>query len=100
MLPWRLELAEVAALETALVALIVGGCTLFSVWRLMSRRAHLKLLEWLTAVPGIGSSALLGNLRRRTLAGLSGGCGGCAHATQQINASFPPANRRSAAPRR
>ena len=88
------------ALETGLVALIVSGCALFSLWRLMSVRARLKLIGWLQGVPGIGTSALLGRVQRKTLAGLTGGCGGCAHAVQQINASFPPANRRPAAPPR
>jgi hypothetical protein len=96
----RSELAEVAALETVLVALIVSGCALFSAWRLMSVRARLKLLEWLMAIPGIGAAPLLSRLRNKALTGLAGGCGGCAHAVPQFNGSLAPANRRPAAPHR
>jgi hypothetical protein len=91
----------VAALETLLVGLIVAGCTIFSVWRLMSVRLRLKTLEALSVLPASAGGSLLAILRRKTLAKLSGGgCGACLRATHTLNANVQPLNRRSGAPRR
>jgi hypothetical protein len=87
-------------LEYAVVALIVIGCAVSSAWRLMSARLRLRALETLAVIPGNPGGTLLARLRQKTLAQLSGGCGACARATNTVSATVPPANRRSAAPRR
>jgi cytochrome c553 len=91
---------DVAALESLLVGLIVFGCTLFSVWRLMSVRLRLKTLEALSVLPAAAGGHLVARLRRKTLAKLSGGCGACHQATHTLNANVQSLNRRPAAPRR
>jgi hypothetical protein len=83
-----------------MVGLIVAGCMLFSVWRLMSVRLRLKALEALSVLPASAGGNLLAILRRKTLAKLSGGCGACLRATHTLNANVQPLNRRSGAPRR
>jgi len=90
----------VAALESLVVGLIVFGCTLFSVWRLMSVRLRLKTLEALSVLPAGAGGNLVAVLRRKTLAKLSGGCGACQNATRTLNANVRSLNRRSGAPRR
>jgi hypothetical protein len=89
----------VAALESFLVGLIVSGCTIFSVWRLMSVRLRLKTLEALSVLPAGAGGNLVAMLRRKMLAKLSGGCGACLHATHTLNANVRPLNRSSGAPR-
>jgi hypothetical protein len=98
LLPW--ERADVAVLESLLVALIVFGCAIFSIWRLLSVRLRLKTLEALSVLPASAGGGLVAALRRRTLEKLSGGCGACARAAAPaFNASVQPLNRRSGAPR-
>jgi hypothetical protein len=96
-----------AALENLAVALIVLGCACFSAWRLMSARMRLRLLD---AAGGLGNQTWMARLRAKTLAQLAGGCGTCSSARQpatpglrdrrEVSVAFPPANRKSAAPRR
>jgi hypothetical protein len=90
----------VAALESLLVGLIVFGCTIFSVWRLMSVRLRLKTLEALSVLPAGAGGNLVALLRRKSLAKLSGGCGACRNATHTLNANVQSLNRRSGVPRR
>ena len=89
-----------AALESLLVGLIVLGCTLFSVWRLMSVRLRLKALDALSVLPAAAGGNLVAMLRRKMLAKLSSGCGSCLHATHTLNANVQSLNRRSGVPRR
>ena len=89
-----------AALESLLVGLIVFGCTIFTVWRLMSVRLRLKTLEVLSELPAGAGGNFVALLRRKTLAKLSGGCGACHHATHTLNANVQSLNRSSGAPRR
>ena len=88
-----------AALESILVGLIVFGCTIFSVWRLMSVRLRLKTLDALSVLPAAAGGNLAAMLRRKTLAKLSGGCSSCLHATHTFNANVQSLNRRSGVPR-
>jgi hypothetical protein len=89
-----------ATLESILVGLIVFGCTIFSVWRLMSVRLRLKTLDALSALPAAAGGSLAAMLRRKTLAKLSGGCSSCLQATHTFNANVQSLNRRSGVPRR
>jgi len=81
------------ALQAGVVALVVGACALYSIWRLLSGSARLRALELLAGVPLLGRAAWIGALRARVLAGV-GGCGGCA------GASAPAPKRTSGALRR
>jgi hypothetical protein len=89
-----------AALESLLVGLIVLGCTIFSVWRLMSVRLRLKALEALSVLPAAAGGNLVAMLRRKMLGKMSSGCGSCLNATHTLNANVQSLNRRSGAPRR
>jgi hypothetical protein len=89
-----------AALESWVVALIVSVCALFSIWRLMSVRLRLKMLEALSRLPAVTGGAFAMTLRRRTLAKLSGGCSACHQATHTVNANVQLLNRRPDGPRR
>jgi hypothetical protein len=82
--------------ESVIVGIIVACCAMLSAWRLMSIQMRLKTLDALSILPGIS------NLRRRTLARLSGGggCGSCQAATKTFNATARSANQRPAAPHR
>jgi uncharacterized membrane protein YccC len=60
-----------------LVGLIVAGCVIFSVWRLLSPRLRLRLLDFMTPVLEKLSARMLARLRSRTSAQLAGGCGAC-----------------------
>jgi hypothetical protein len=88
-----------ATLESLLVALIVLACALFSLWRLLSARLRLQLLDWLAAALGRPDRGWRGRLRRKALAELAGGCGACARAPRKLTEVSPHANRRPAAPR-
>jgi len=65
-------------LQSLLVAVAVVACTLYSVWRLLSRHARLRVLEALGVLPRFLTAPWLAALRSRTLAQLTGGCAGCA----------------------
>ena len=85
-------------LEYLLVGLIVAACAIFSVWRLLSVRARLSVLDAPAALPGHPGGRWLTALRQRLLARLGGGCGSCTQSA--LNASAPAATQSSAAPRR
>jgi hypothetical protein len=87
-------------IQYVIVALIVASCTVFSVWRLISPRLRLRAVETLAPFSGAVGGKLLAQLRQKALAQLSGGCSACSRATNTVNATFPPANRRPAAPHR
>lgn len=86
------------ALESLLVGLIVFLCAVFSVWRLMSVRIRMRVLDALSRLPPGAGGGLATVLRRRTLARLSAGCGACAGNT--LNARARPLNQKPVAPRR
>ncbi|HUI59369.1 MAG TPA: hypothetical protein VLX90_04065 [Steroidobacteraceae bacterium] len=89
-----------AALESAVVALIVAVCILCSTWQLLSARLRLRALEAVLAPLGSLAPGFLIRLRQRTLARMSAGCGACPAAGDKVNAAFRPSNRTPAAPRR
>ena len=86
--------------ESLLVGLIVAVCAVFSAWRLMSIRFRLKTLDALAVLPANAGGNFVADLRRKTLAKLSGGCGACQSATRTLNANVRPLNRRPDAPHR
>ncbi len=93
-----------ASLETVLAVLIVIACAAFSLWRLMSARLRLRLLDLrvLDSLRG-GRAPQAGwraRLREKALAELSGGCGACSRAPRSLTAVSPPASRKPAAPPR
>lgn len=88
------------ALESLLVTLIVIVCAAFSLWRLMSARMRLRILDYLTARVGRSDRGPLARIREKALAELGGGCGACTRAPRVFTAVSPPANRTPAAPRR
>jgi hypothetical protein len=65
-------------LQALIVALLVALCALYSIWRLLSARLRLRLLDRLAAVPGIGSAAWFAALRAAALSRFAAGCAGCA----------------------
>lgn len=68
-------------LQGIVVGALVGGCALFSAWRLATVRARLRVLEALAALPPLSSTAWFARLRERTLARSTSGCGGCSQAS-------------------
>jgi hypothetical protein len=68
-------------LQQLVVGVLVIACALFGAWRLSSVRLRLRALETLGTLPGVRSASWLASLRRRTLEGLGGACGGCAQGT-------------------
>ena len=95
-------------LEYILVGLIVLGCGIFSIWRLLSARMRLRVLEGLGSWTGDPGNAAIANaaqaagnsrltlvsgwlwkLRGRTLRQLAVGCGTCGSAGQS-HRRIPP----------
>ena len=85
-------------LEYLFVGVIVAVCAIFSIWRLLSVRARVKVLEALAALPGHPGARSLTAMRQRMLAGLGSGCGSCTQSA--LNASAQVANQSSGVPRR
>ena len=74
-------------LQEIVAGLLVGACALFSLWRLATVRARLRMLEAVRSLPLLKRAAWLAHLRERTLAHSSAACGGCnSHPTK----SRPP----------
>jgi len=69
-----------SVLQQVLVGLLVGGCALFSAWRLATVRARLRMLEALQRLAPFGATAWMERLRQRTLARSTAACGGCSQA--------------------
>ncbi len=65
-------------LQQLLVGALVIACALFAAWRLSTARLRLRALDALGTLPLLRSASWLATLRRRTLEGLGGACGGCA----------------------
>jgi hypothetical protein len=65
-------------LQAAIVALLVALCALYSIWRLLSARLRLRLLDRLAALPGIGRAAWFATLRAAALSRFAASCAGCA----------------------
>jgi hypothetical protein len=68
-------------LQQFLVGALVIACALFAAWRLSTARLRLRALDALGTWPVVRGAPWLAILRRRTLAGLGGACGGCAQGT-------------------
>jgi hypothetical protein len=68
-------------LQQFVVGVLVIACTLFAAWRLSTARLRLRALDALGTWPVVRRTSWLANLRRRTLEGLGGACGGCAQGT-------------------
>ena len=86
-----------AVLQEVLVAVLVTACALFSAWRLLSARLRLRCLDALAALPVARTARWLAAARQRLLAGLGGGCGGCA---QPSTPGARSRNQTPGAPRR
>jgi hypothetical protein len=88
--------------ESVLVALIVAACAVFSIWRLLSARTRLRLLDGIAAViPACAQWGVFARLRGKVLARLVGGsCGACSQAAKPLSAGAQSANQNSGAPRR
>ena len=69
-----------AGVQALIVALAVVSCAAYSIWRLLSARLRLRLLDGCAALPGIGHAAWYQALRARTVAKLAAACGSCAPA--------------------
>jgi hypothetical protein len=80
-------------LQQLLVGVLVIACALFAAWRLSTVRLRLRALETLASLPVLRGASWLATLRRRTLEGLGGACGGCAQGTAQ------PAGPKASRPR-
>lgn len=80
-------------LQQLLVGTLVIACALFAAWRLSTARLRLRALDALSAWPVVGGASWLATLRRRTLAGLGGACGGCARGTTPAGPKAPHAPR-------
>ena len=69
-----------ALLQELLVGVIVAGCAVFSVWRLMSLRMRMRTLDLMGPVLGkLGAAAFVARLRTQTIGQLAGGCSACSH---------------------
>jgi hypothetical protein len=68
-------------LQQFVVGALVIACALFAAWRLSTARLRLRALDVLGTWPFVRDASWLATLRRRTLAGLGGACGGCAQGT-------------------
>jgi len=80
-------------LQQLLVGTLVIACALFAAWRLSTARLRLRALDALSAWPVVGGASWLATLRRRTLAGLGGACGGCAQGTAPAGPKAPHPRR-------
>jgi hypothetical protein len=88
-----------ALLQQIVVGVLVGGCALYSAWRLAPVRLRLRTLDVLGALPVTGRARVLLRLRERTLARLASACGGCGHDNSARPAAASP-NRTPGALRR
>ena len=77
-------------LQVIVVAALVSGCALFSVWRLLSGAARLRTLAALARLPGLASMGWFVRLDARTRAGSGAGCGGCAAAPSAASRKRTP----------
>jgi hypothetical protein len=64
-------------LQDLVVAVLVAGCAVFCVWRLMPVRLRLTTLDAVEPVLGRVARGPLGRLRAKSLAQLAGGCSAC-----------------------
>jgi len=80
-------------LQQLLVGVLVIACALFAAWRLSTVRLRLRALDALATWPVVRHASWLATLRRRTLAGLGGACGGCAQGTASATKASHPRHR-------
>jgi len=88
------------ALEPVLVTFIVIFCAAFSVWRLLSLRLRLRVLDALPGTPGGAVHVWKARLRSKLLQQISPGCTTCSERHAPLSAAAPDANRKSVAPHR
>ena len=69
-----------ALLQGLVVAVLVTLCVLYSVWRLLSARLRMSVMDALARLPYIGSARWFAALRAHAVAKLAAGCGSCAPA--------------------
>jgi hypothetical protein len=86
-------------LQQLLVAVLVIACALFSAWRLSSLRLRLRVLEIVSAAPGLRGASWLARLRELTLARQLRACGGCGGAATPTGTRTEP-TRAAEAPNR
>jgi hypothetical protein len=67
-------------LQGLVVAAAVTLCALYSIWRLLSARLRLRVMDALARVPGLGSASWFEALRAHAVAKLAAGCASCAPA--------------------
>ena len=68
-------------LQQFVVGVLVIACAVFAAWRLSTARLRLRALDALGTWPLVRGTSWLVALRRRTVEGLGGACGGCAQGT-------------------
>ena len=68
-------------LQAIVVGLLVCACAVYSLWRLLSAAARLRLLQGLAQVPAVAGMGWFVALEQRTRARLEAGCGSCAAAS-------------------
>ena len=68
-----------AVLENLLVGILVAGSAIFSIWRLLSAKLRLRVLDFASPVLKRLSGQWLARLRARTLRQLAGSCTSCSH---------------------
>ncbi|HEY2808796.1 MAG TPA: hypothetical protein VGI91_08365 [Steroidobacteraceae bacterium] len=78
------------ALQVIAVAVLVSACAVYSLWRLLSGAARLRLLNVLATVPAVGSLGWFVALGQRTRARVGGGCGSCAASTTAASRKRTP----------
>lgn len=77
-------------LQVIVVAAVVSGCAVYSLWRLLSGAARLRILEALAHLPVLASVGWFARLQARTRAGTGGGCCCCAAAPSAASRKRTP----------
>jgi hypothetical protein len=78
------------ALQVIVVAVLVTTCAVYSLWRLLSGAARLRLLNVLATVPALAAMGWFVALEQRTRARAGGGCGSCAASTSAASRKRTP----------
>ncbi len=78
------------ALQVIVVALVVIACATYSIWRLLSAAARVRVLERLAKVPAVSRTGWYVRLSARTRGGTGAGCGGCAASTTAASRKQTP----------
>ncbi len=78
------------ALQVVVVAVLVSACAAYSLWRLLSGSARLRMLQLLARLPAVAAMGWFTALEQRTRARLGGGCGSCAPAASAASRKRTP----------